>query len=95
MKLLERDNHSYLSASTGLIFDALLAFRKPYNLLKILFFMEVDMNTLHGDMKRIERELALIKNMLLAEGELSDWARSELENARNEDPSSYTDLEEI
>ena len=55
--------------------------------------MEVNMETLHGDMIKIQQELDLIKNVLLFEGELTDWAKSELKRAREEDESEYVSLE--
>ena len=55
--------------------------------------MEIDTGTLHADMLKIQRELELIKRLLLAEGELSDWAKEELIGAREEDKVNYTDLE--
>ena len=57
--------------------------------------MEIDMNTLHGDMVKIQRELELIKRVLLSEGELTDWAKEELQKARKEDESEYIDLEDL
>lgn len=56
--------------------------------------MEVDMNTLHKDMLKLQRELELIKNIIVAEGELSDWAKDELKKAREEDESDYISLDE-
>ena len=57
--------------------------------------MQIDMNTLHQDMIKLQRELELIKNLLIAEGELSDWAKEELRNAREEEASEYTDLGDL
>ena len=57
--------------------------------------MEIDSNTIHKDMTQIKRDLELIKNILLSEGKLTDWAKNALEEARAEDESKYTDLEEL
>ena len=46
-------------------------------------------------MTQIKRDLELIKNILLSEGELTDWAKNALKEARAEDESKYTDLEEL
>ena len=55
--------------------------------------MEIDTNTLHKDMERIRRDVELIKNILLSEGELTIWTKSSLKKAREENESKYTDLE--
>lgn len=57
--------------------------------------MEIDAKTLHKDMTQIRRDLELIKNVLISEGELTDWAKNSLEEARKEDESKYTDLEDL
>ena len=57
--------------------------------------MEIDTNALSKDMTQIKRDLELIKNVLISEGELTDWARNSLDEARNEDESKYTDLEDL
>ena len=45
--------------------------------------MESEIKDLREDMKKMMMDIALIKNALVAEGELSDWALEELEEARN------------
>ena len=57
--------------------------------------MEIDSNIIYKDMTQIKRDLELIKNILLSEGELTDWAKNALKEARAEDESKYTDLEEL
>ncbi len=57
--------------------------------------MSIDMNKLHEDMLKIQRDLDLIKHILTSEGKLTDWAKAELKKAREEDESSYTNLEEL
>ncbi|MBI2044999.1 hypothetical protein HYT23_02995 [Candidatus Pacearchaeota archaeon] len=55
----------------------------------------IDTNTLHRDMEGIRKDLELIKNILLSEGELTDWAKNSLKKARIEDESKYIDLEDL
>ena len=57
--------------------------------------MEIDSGTIQRDMVQIKRDLELIKNILLSEGELTDWAKKELKRARAENESEYTNLEEL
>ena len=57
--------------------------------------MEIDTNTLHRDMEKMRRDLELIKNILMSEGELTDWAKNSLKGARKEKESEYTDLEDL
>lgn len=57
--------------------------------------MEIDNETIHSDMLKIKKELDLIKNILISEGELTDWAKTELEKARLESEGEYTDLEDL
>ena len=40
-------------------------------------------------------DITLIKNFLLNETELTDWAKEELKKAREEDESKYTSLDEL
>lgn len=50
------------------------------------------------DIEKIKADLEIIKNMLLRkdpEGELSDWAKDELERAKNEPEENYTSLEDL
>ena len=35
------------------------------------------------------------KDILMSEGELTDWAKNELKNAREESEDEYTPLEEL
>lgn len=47
------------------------------------------------DLKKLIRDVELIKNMLMSEGELTDWAKKELSEARRRPASSYVSLEEV
>ena len=69
--------------------------RKIFKRCKLLIFMDTDVRVLHEDMQKIQRELVLIKKLLLMEGNLSDWAKTELQKAREEEESVYTDLEDL
>jgi hypothetical protein len=57
--------------------------------------MEENMKVIHKDMRKIQRDLELIKNILASEGKLTEWAKQELKRAREEDESNYTDLEDL
>ena len=52
------------------------------------------------DLKRLMRDIAQIKEMLIAEKrerevELTDWAKNELEEARNRSEKEYVSLEDV
>ncbi len=50
------------------------------------------------DIERIKSDLEIIKNLLLRkdpEGELSDWAKKALKEARARPESEYISLEEV
>tara|TARA_Y100000310_G_C20600424_1_gene772716 strand:- start:219 stop:422 length:204 start_codon:yes stop_codon:yes gene_type:complete len=50
------------------------------------------------DINKIKTDLEIIKTLLLQkdpEGELSDWAKEELEKARSEPEENYTSLEDL
>ena len=57
--------------------------------------MEVTINNLHQDLTKLRRDVELIKNMIMAEGELSSWASAQIKEARVEDEGSYTSLSEL
>ncbi len=57
--------------------------------------MEIDTNMLHRDMEKIRRDVELIKNILMSEGELTSWAKNALREARKEKESKYIDLEDL
>lgn len=48
-----------------------------------------------NDIAQIKRDVELLKNVLLSEGELSDWAKKTLAEARKESEDSYVSLEEL
>ncbi len=47
------------------------------------------------DFKQLIRDVALIKNILVSEGELTNWAKKELAKARAEKKEDYLSLEEL
>ena len=57
--------------------------------------MEITMETLHGDMVKLQQELIIVKNILMSEGELTDWAKKELKKARAEKKEKYKSLEDL
>lgn len=57
--------------------------------------METNINIIHSDMIKIQKDLELIKNVLFSEGELSKWARKELANSRKAPSSEYLSHEEV
>jgi len=54
--------------------------------------MNADLECLHRDLMDLKREVAVIKNILVSEGELTHWAKKELAVARKEKIGSYTRL---
>mgnify|MGYP001588062263 CR=1 FL=1 len=57
--------------------------------------MVSEINMIHGDIMKIQKDLQLIKNILFSEGELSSWAKRTLEEERNRSESEYTDLNDL
>ena len=53
--------------------------------------MEVNVN----DLKQLILEVQLIKNILISEGEFTDWAKNELKEARNVSDSELLDSGEV
>ena len=56
--------------------------------------MQSEIKALRRDVNVLMQEIEVIKNAVLDEGELTDWAKKELEKARREPASSYVTLEE-
>ena len=48
-----------------------------------MFGME-SMKEINESLMKLQRDVELIKNVLMSEGELTDWAKKELERARKE-----------
>jgi len=57
--------------------------------------MEFEIQDLREDIRKLVVDVALIKNLLAEEGELSDWAKEELKKAREEPEEDYIELEDL
>lgn len=57
--------------------------------------METEIKNIKEDIKKLIIDVALIKNAFLNEGELSDWAKQELELARRMPESECISQEEV
>jgi len=57
--------------------------------------METDIKEINQNILQLRKELELIKNILLSEGELTDWAKDSLAEARKCSEEDYVSLEEI
>ncbi len=47
------------------------------------------------DITQIKRDIEILKNALLSEGELSDWAKNVLTEAREESEDNYVSLSDL
>jgi len=54
--------------------------------------MNADIQCIHKELMELKREVSLIKNILISEGELTPWAKKELTVARKEKASSCVRL---
>ncbi len=62
--------------------------------------MEQELKDIRVDLKKLMIDVAMMKRILIPagsdpEGELSDWAKEELEKARAESEEEYTSLEDL
>jgi len=61
--------------------------------------MEFEIKKIDERLIKLARDIELIKGLLMPkiddEGELSDWAKSELERARNAPESEYISFDEV
>ena len=64
--------------------------------------MENEMQYIMQDLTKLRRDIEIIKNLLISqrkieedEGELTEWAEKELEEARKTPESKYISLEEV
>lgn len=57
--------------------------------------MENEIKALRNDVQQLIVDMAVLKNTLLDEGELSDWAEKALAEARAEPEENYTSLEDL
>jgi|GEM_PF-1083489 len=61
--------------------------------------METEISRIDERLIKLARDIEIIKGLLMPkvddEGELSDWAKNELERARNTPESEYVSLDEV
>ena len=57
--------------------------------------MEQTISVNVNDIAQIKRDLEILKNVLLSEGELSDWAKKVLIEAREESEEDYVSLSDL
>lgn len=57
--------------------------------------MENEIKDINQNLIKLRRDIELIKNILMSEGELTAWAKIELAKARSEKKESYTELDEL
>ena len=55
----------------------------------------VTLEVINKNIEKLYNEVELIKNILSEERELSEWAKKELERARETPETEYVDLEDI
>ena len=53
------------------------------------------MRSVNANLIELKKDIELIKNILLSEGDLTNWAKNELIKARNEKEENYVSLEEL
>ena len=57
--------------------------------------METETKSINEKLIRLAKDVELIKNILMSEGELTDYAKTELVKARDEKEENYTNLEDL
>ena len=57
--------------------------------------MEIELKQINENLIMLSKDMELIKNVLLSEGELTDWAKEELAKAREENEDEYISLEAL
>lgn len=56
---------------------------------------EIDIKHLHDDIIKLKRDVNVIKHILSEEGELTEWAKKALAEARAEPEKEYTNLDDV
>ncbi len=56
---------------------------------------ELNIQHIHEDLIELKRDISVIKHILSEEGQLTDWAKKELQEARSESKDKYIDLDEL
>ena len=57
--------------------------------------MESEMKNIHEDLMKLKADIELIKNILMSEGELTDWAKQELAEARGESEDDCISIDDL
>ena len=57
--------------------------------------MQTGLEEVNKNLVKLRRDIDLIKNILISEGELSNWAKKELEKARKRPSSEKISHEEV
>ena len=57
--------------------------------------MEIETRNINEKLSRLAKDVELIKNILMSEGELSDWAVKELAKARNRSRTEKLSNDEV
>ena len=57
--------------------------------------MESEIKVMKEEILKLAVDVALIKNILISEGELTESAKKDLDEARAEDTEEYISLEEL
>jgi len=55
--------------------------------------MKTSLNHLHKDLALVKADIALIKHILMEEGEMTAWAKKQLKEARKTPESRYIQIE--
>ena len=55
----------------------------------------MELENFQEDLTEIKNNIRLLKNVLLFEGELTDWAKKELAKARGEEKEDFISLDEL
>ena len=78
------------------IFDVMEIKRKLFKLGFTRYLMDSEIaNVKIEDLTQLIRDVGIIKNILLSEGELSDWAKNELAKVRKTPETDLIKIEEI
>ena len=56
---------------------------------------EADIKHIHGDIEVLKKDISVIKHILSEEGQLTDWAKNALKEAREESEENYSDLNDL
>ena len=56
---------------------------------------EADIKHIHGDIEVLKKDISVIKHILSEEGQLTDWAKNALKEAREEPEENYSDLNDL